>query len=80
MLNVVFAVKRSDVGAAQSLSALEAKQVESAEIVCLAQRVLTRRFFGDGEEFRCDNLVAVLGDGQSMRRGSGLWIVVVSVG
>lgn len=60
MLNVVFAVERSDVGATQSLSALEAEQVESAKIVGLAQRVLTRGLFGDGEEFRCDNLVAVL--------------------
>ena len=64
VLDVVFAVKSGDVGAAQSLSTLEAQQVESSEIVGLAQRVLARGLLGNGKEFGGNNLVAVLEEGQ----------------
>ena len=68
MLNVVFALQGSDVGAAEGLTAVVAQQIESAEVVSLAQRILARGLLGDGEEFGGYNLAAVL-DGVS---GGGL--------
>lgn len=61
MLDVVLAVQGGDVGAAQGLAALVAEQVEAAEVVGLAQRVLAGRLLGDGEELGGDDLIAVLG-------------------
>lgn len=60
MLDVVLALQRSDVGAAESLSAVVTEQVEPAKVVGLAQGVLARGFVGDGEELGCYDLAAVL--------------------
>jgi len=60
MFDVVFAVERGDVGSAESASTCMAEQVQSAEVIRFAKRVLIRRLFWDGEEFRCDNFTAVL--------------------
>lgn len=60
VLDVVFALEGGNVRAAEGLSALVAQQVESAEVVGLAERVLARGLLGDGEELGGDNLAAVL--------------------
>lgn len=60
VLDVVFPFESSDVGAAECLSAFMAEQVESAEVVGLAERVLAWGFVGDREEFGGYNLAAVL--------------------
>lgn len=66
VFDVVFAVESGDVGAAQGAAAGEAEEVEPSEVVGLAEWVLIRRLVRDGEEFRSDDLVAVLcGDGVS---------------
>lgn len=60
MFDVVFAVERSDVGSAEGASTCMTEQIQSAEVIRFAKRVLIRRLFWDGEEFRCDNFTAVL--------------------
>lgn len=60
MLDVVLALKSSDVGATEGLTTFVAQQVESAEIVRLAQGVLSRGLLGNGEEFGGYDLAAVL--------------------
>ncbi len=62
MFNVVFAVQSGDVRAPKSLSAVEAEEVKSTEIIDLAQRVLAWWLFGDRKEFGGDYLAAVLDD------------------
>lgn len=61
MLNVVFALQCRDVGATECLAAFVAQQVESAEIVSFAERVLPRRLLGYREELGGYDLAAVLG-------------------
>lgn len=60
VFNVIFAIQRSDVGAPERLVAFVAEQVESLEVVSLAEGVLSRRLVGHGEEFGGYNLAAVL--------------------
>ncbi len=60
VLDVVFAVKSGDIGAAKRASTCIAQQVKPAEVVGLAERVLVWRLVGHGEEFRGDDFVAVL--------------------
>jgi hypothetical protein len=70
VLNVVFAVEGGDVGSAQCIAASEADQVEAAEVVSLAQRVLIGAFVGDGEELGGYYLAAFL------ERGVRAWSAV----
>lgn len=51
VLDVVFPVQGGDVGSSQSTSAGVTQEIQTAEVVCLAERVLIRRLVGDGEEF-----------------------------
>lgn len=60
MLDMVFAVERGDVRSTEGASTCMTEQVQSAEVICFAKRVLIRRLFWDGEEFRCDYFAAVL--------------------
>lgn len=60
MLDVVFPVQSRDVRASQSLSTVKAQQVESLEIVGLAERVLTGRLVGHGKELGGDDFTAIL--------------------
>lgn len=60
VLNVVLAVEGGDVGAAKGAMAGEAEEVETAEVVCFAERVLIRRVVRNWKELGCDNLLAVL--------------------
>ena len=60
VLDVVLAVERRDVGAAEGLPALEAEQIEPPEVVSLAQGVLSGRLFWHGEELGSDNFATVL--------------------
>jgi hypothetical protein len=63
VLNVVFAVERCDVGAAQGLPAFVAKQIETPEIICFAEGVLPGWLVGDGKELGCNDFTAVLNAG-----------------
>ena len=57
---MVLPIEGGDVRASQSASAFKAQEVESAKIVCLAQRELARTVLSiDREEFGGDNLTAV---------------------
>lgn len=60
MLDVILALERGDVGAAEGLSTVVAQQVQSAEVVSLAQRVLAWWLLGNGEELGGYNLATVL--------------------
>jgi hypothetical protein len=60
VLDVVLALERGDVRAAEGLSTVVAQQVQSAEVVSLAQRVLAWWLLGDGEEFGGYDLATVL--------------------
>ena len=60
MLNVILALERGDVGAAEGLATVVAQQVQAAEVVSLAQRVLAWWLLGDGEELGGYNLATVL--------------------
>jgi hypothetical protein len=60
MFDVVFAVECSNVGTAKSTSTCMAEQIQSAEIIRFAKRVLIGRLFWYGKEFRSDNFAAVL--------------------
>ena len=60
VFDVVLAVESGDVGAAKGAAASKAEEVEPSEVVGLAEWVLVRRLVRDGEEFRGDDLVAVL--------------------
>lgn len=60
MLDVVFAIQSGDVRATERALAGVAKKVESAEVVCLAQRVLIWWLIRNREELGGYNLVAVL--------------------
>jgi hypothetical protein len=60
VLDVVFALEGGDVGAAEGLAAFVAQQIETAKVVCFAERVLARGLLGDGEELGGDDLAAVL--------------------
>ena len=50
VLNVVFAVEGGDVGAAQGTAASEAEEIEAAEVIRLAERILVGSFIGNREE------------------------------
>lgn len=62
MLDVVFAIQGSDIGAAKSTSAIETQEIEATEVVSLAQRILSTfiLFIVDREEFGSNNVIAVL--------------------
>ena len=68
MLDVVFALECGDVGAAQGLTTVVAQQVEAAEVVRLAERVLPRGLLGDREELGGYNLAAVLDMSASLQK------------
>ena len=60
MFDVIFAVKRCDVGTPESAAAFEAKKVQTSEVVCLTERKLSRSILRvDRKEFRSDNLSTV---------------------
>ena len=67
---MVFAVESGDVGAAEGAAAGVAEELEALEVVGFAEGVLVWRVVGDGEEFRGDDLVAVL-DGYTLVCRSG---------
>lgn len=60
VFDMVFAIESSDIGSAEGASTCMAEQVQSAEVIRFAKRVLIRRLFWDGEEFGCDDFTAVL--------------------
>jgi hypothetical protein len=60
MLNVVLALEGGDVRASECLAAFVAEQIQSTEVISLAQRILAWRFLGYGKELGGDNLAAVL--------------------
>jgi hypothetical protein len=60
MFDVVFTIERGNVGSTKSTSTCMAEQVQSAEIIRFAKRVLVGRLFWDGKEFGSDNFAAVL--------------------
>lgn len=60
MLNVIFSIQGGDVGAPQSLAAVEAEQVEPLEVIGLAERVLARRLVWYRKELGGDNFTAIL--------------------
>lgn len=61
MIDVIFPVERSYVRSPQSTTALVTEQPESAEVVCLAERILASAILVIGrEEFRGYDLAAVL--------------------
>lgn len=60
MLDVVLAIERGNVRSAKGASTCMAEQIQSAEIVRFAKRVLIRRLFRNGEELRSDDFAAVL--------------------
>jgi len=60
MFDVVFTIERGDVGSTKRTSTRMAEQVQSAEIICFAKRVLIGRLFWDGKEFGSDNFAAVV--------------------
>jgi hypothetical protein len=60
MFDVVFAVEGGDVGSTEGASTCMAEQVESAEVIRFAKRVLVRRLFWHGEELGRDDFAAVL--------------------
>lgn len=57
---MVFAIQGGDVRATERALAGVTQKVESAEVICLAQRVLIRWLIWNREELRGYNLVAVL--------------------
>ncbi len=62
VLDMVLALKRRDVRASQCATTLETEEVETPEVVSLAQWVLALAIFIiDREEFRSHDLSAVLG-------------------
>ena len=60
VLDVELSIQCCDVGSAQGAAAFGAQQVEPSEIICLAEGILVRRLVGDGEEFRGNDLAAIL--------------------
>lgn len=60
VLNVVFTIQCGDIGSSQGTSASMTEEVEAAEIVSLAKRVLIRGLIGHGEEFGGNHLSAIL--------------------
>lgn len=60
MLDVVFAVQRSDVRATECTATGVTKQIEASEIIGLAEGILIGRMVGYGKEFGGDDLSAVL--------------------
>lgn len=61
MLNMVFPIKCSDVGSSKSPATFKAQQIESSEVINLAQRVLAVALFViNGKKFRGHDLPAVL--------------------
>jgi hypothetical protein len=68
MLNMILAVKRSDIRAPERTSTGLAHKVQAPEIVALTERILLAVWLGDGEELGGDNLATVLVRG---RRGWG---------
>ena len=60
MFDMIFSVERGDVRPTQGASTCMTEQVQPAEVIRFAKRVLIRRLFGDGEELGCDNFAAVL--------------------
>lgn len=68
MFNVILSLQGGDVGSPESAAAIEAQQIESAEVVGLAQGILAFAFFVvNGEEFRSYYLSAVLDTVVSIR-------------
>jgi hypothetical protein len=60
MFNVVFSVKRGDIGTSQGASALETEEVKSTEIIGFTEGILPRSIFSiERKEFGSDNLTAV---------------------
>ena len=61
MLDMVLAVKGSDIRSSKRTSALVTKKPEPSEVVRLTERILAAAFFIFGrEELGCDDLAAVL--------------------
>jgi hypothetical protein len=71
MFDVVFAVECGDVGTTEGASTCMAEQVESAEVVRFAERVLIRRLFWNGEELGSDDFTAVLNTVSNCTEGRG---------
>lgn len=68
MFDVVFTVEGCYVRTAEGTAAGEAKEIETAEVVSLAQRVLIGPLLGHREELGGYNLVAILQRGMSAPR------------
>lgn len=61
MFDVIFAFECCDVGSSQSSTAIEAKQIQAAKVVGLAERILAgSTLIIDRKEFRCHNLATIL--------------------
>jgi hypothetical protein len=61
MLDMVLSVQSRDIRAAESLATVKTQQVQSFEVVGLAEGVLARRLVRNREELGGDDFAAVLG-------------------
>ena len=60
MFDVIFAIESGDIGATKGASTCMAEQVQPAEIIRFAERVLIWGLFWNGKEFGSNNFTTVL--------------------